>query len=145
MPRTKRVTPGGMVYHVLNRGVGRMTLFEDYNYQVLRYIERNALRANLVERAEDWRWCSLSPWRSSEPDESWSLARPLPCGPGWTEHVNQPQTEAEIAAIRGAIRRGSPLGSQSWIESTARRLGLESTLRPRGRPRQNESRGQAHS
>ncbi len=24
-----------------------------------RYVERNALRANLVERAEDWRWCSL--------------------------------------------------------------------------------------
>src|SRR5688572_6671245 len=33
MPRTKRIAPGGMVYHVLNRGVGRMTLFrteEDY-------------------------------------------------------------------------------------------------------------------
>ena len=33
MPRAKRVTPGGYVYHVLNRGVGRMTIFnkpEDY-------------------------------------------------------------------------------------------------------------------
>src|SRR5256885_16689856 len=28
---------------------------------VSRYIERNALRANLVPRAEDWRWSSL--WR----------------------------------------------------------------------------------
>jgi putative transposase len=26
-----------------------------------RYVERNALRANLVARAQDWRWCSL--WR----------------------------------------------------------------------------------
>lgn len=25
-----------------------------------RYVERNALRANLVERAEDWRWSSLT-------------------------------------------------------------------------------------
>src|SRR5208337_4983992 len=25
-----------------------------------RYVERNALRANLVERAEAWRWCSLA-------------------------------------------------------------------------------------
>ncbi len=29
MPRRARVAPGGLVYHVLNRGVGRMTLFED--------------------------------------------------------------------------------------------------------------------
>src|SRR5688500_4928276 len=27
---------------------------------VCRYVERNALRANVVRRAEDWRWCSLS-------------------------------------------------------------------------------------
>ena len=27
MPRTARITPGGMVFHVLNRGVGRMRLF----------------------------------------------------------------------------------------------------------------------
>ena len=29
MPRQARVAPGGIVYHVINRGVGRMTLFED--------------------------------------------------------------------------------------------------------------------
>jgi putative transposase len=29
--------------------------------KVARYVERNALRAQLVERAEDWRWSSL--WR----------------------------------------------------------------------------------
>jgi hypothetical protein len=28
MPRTARVAPGGMVFHVLNRGVARMQLFE---------------------------------------------------------------------------------------------------------------------
>ena len=27
MPRTGRIAPGGMIYHVLNRGVGKMTLF----------------------------------------------------------------------------------------------------------------------
>jgi putative transposase len=27
MPRTARVAPGGMIFHVLNRGVGRMRLF----------------------------------------------------------------------------------------------------------------------
>src|SRR5580698_8724713 len=28
MPRTSRITPGGMVFHVLNRGVGRRRLFD---------------------------------------------------------------------------------------------------------------------
>ena len=28
MPRTARIAPGGMVFHVLNRGVARMQLFE---------------------------------------------------------------------------------------------------------------------
>ena len=28
---------------------------EDYFYQLVRYVERNALRAGLVERAEAWR------------------------------------------------------------------------------------------
>ena len=32
---------------------------ERYFYQVVRYVERNALRANLVARAEDWLWSSL--------------------------------------------------------------------------------------
>jgi len=33
-----------------------------------------------------------------------------------------------------SAKRGSPFGEPWWIESTVKRLGLESTLRPRGRP-----------
>ncbi|MBI1375583.1 MAG: hypothetical protein GC159_22965, partial [Phycisphaera sp.] len=29
MPRRRRVAMGGLAYHVINRGVGRMTLFDD--------------------------------------------------------------------------------------------------------------------
>ena len=32
---------------------------DEHFLTVCRYVERNALRANLVERAEDWRWGSL--------------------------------------------------------------------------------------
>ncbi len=31
MPRTARIAPGGTIYHVLNRGVGKMTLFRSRN------------------------------------------------------------------------------------------------------------------
>ena len=47
---------------------------------------------------------------------------------------NTPQTDAELDALRTAIRRGSPLGGEHWQQRIAKRLGLESTLRPRGRP-----------
>jgi hypothetical protein len=33
----------------------------------------------------------------------------------------------------GASSGGGPFGNQTWVESIARRFGLESTLRPRGR------------
>ena len=38
---------------------------DEHLLAVLAYVERNALRAGLVERAEDWRWSSL--WRGSIP------------------------------------------------------------------------------
>jgi len=37
--------------------------------------------------------------------------------------------------IERSIERGSPLGDNDWITKTAGQLGLESTIRPRGRPR----------
>jgi putative transposase len=111
---------------------------DDHFYAVARYVERNALRANLVERAENWRWGSL--WRRVHEVRSPFLeAWPLPEPGEWRKWVNQPQTEAEVEAIRRCVQRGSPFGGETWVEQTARALGLESTLRPRGRPRNDRS------
>lgn len=225
MPRAARVVPGGMVFHVLNRGVGRQQLFgkdadyaafeavieetlekcpmricgyclmpnhwhfvlwptndgdlavfmqrltithatrwqrhrhvigeghvyqgrfksfpveaEEYYHQLLRYVERNALRANLVESADQWRWSSL--WRrehGTTGQQGILSPGPLPLPTGWLEVVNRPQTEGEVETIRRSIRRGSPLSTESWTSRIAKHLGLESTLRPRGRPRLTES------
>ena len=52
----------------------------------------------------------------------------------WTEYVNRPQSAAEEAAIGEAIRRGRPYGDADWQHAVATRLGIESSLRPRGRP-----------
>jgi putative transposase len=101
---------------------------DEHFYSVMRYVERHALRANLCETAEVWRRANhvrsplLSRW-------------PLPEPRNWTKQVNTPQTEAELAAIRRGVQRGSPLGSEAWVQATAQALGLTSTLRPRGRPK----------
>jgi putative transposase len=50
------------------------------------------------------------------------------------EMVNQPQTEKELAAIRQCVNRGQPFGNPEWVQQTATKLGLESTLRKRGPP-----------
>ena len=225
MPRTARVTPGGTVFHVLNRGVGRMRLFnkdqdyeafekiiaktllscpmricsyclmpnhwhfvlwpqrngdlaafmqkltvthvrnwqenrrrvgsghvyqgryksfpietDDYFYQVMRYVERNALRAKLVRSADQWRWSSL--WRREhgiKADRKLLGPWPLPRPRRWCETINEPQTMAELKAVRLAVTKSQPYGSESWTRKIAKKLGLESTMRRRGRPSQATS------
>jgi putative transposase len=107
---------------------------DEHLLTVIRYVERNPLRADLVQRAEDWRWSSLAALRADEP-LAFLHSGPVPRGKGWLRTVNAAQTEAELEAIRRHIARGAPFGSPTWQKTTARRLGLESTLRPRGRPR----------
>jgi putative transposase len=106
---------------------------DDHFLTVLRYVERNALRANLVQRAEDWRWSSL--WHrvqggTAAPDEG-----PVALPRNWPAHVQSVQTEAELAALRRSVVSGVPFARESRQERTAKRLGLESTLSARGRPR----------
>ncbi len=62
-------------------------------------------------------------------------AGPLALGADWVARVNEPQTEGELEALRRCVQRGQPYGEEGWSKRVARRLGLESTLRPRGRPR----------
>jgi putative transposase len=99
-------------------------------------VERNALRAILVERAEYWRWGSLWRWRQQpEPDPRLLSPWPIPRHPKWIERVNAPLTDRELQAIRQSAQRGRPFGDSGWVDSTVDRLGLHSTLRPRGRQR----------
>ena len=103
---------------------------DDHLLTVLRYVERNALRANLVERAAEWRWSSL--WHRVRGGAAGLLDDgPLALPRDWRRQVQSPETEAELAALRRSVVRGAPFGEESWQSRTAKRLGLQSTLRPR--------------
>jgi putative transposase len=111
---------------------------DEHYYAVARYVERNALRAKLMRRAEKWRWGSLHRWLSGSASERALLAAwPLQRRPNWTAYVNSTETEAELAAIRRSVQRGCPFGSDPWVERTVKKLGLETTIRPRGRPKKS--------
>lgn len=107
---------------------------DEHLLRVLRYVERNPLRCGLVRRAEQWDWSSLA-WRASSKRPELLSDWPVACPRSWIDTVNAAQTEAELTALRRCVARGAPFGDKTWAERTAKRLGLESSLRPRGRPR----------
>ena len=45
------------------------------------------------------------------------------------------RTTDELAAIRRSNETGLPYGEGSWVDRLCRRLKLDLTIRPRGRPR----------
>ena len=118
-----------------------------YLRTVLRYVERNPLRANLVERAESWPWSSLGP-RLGQPAPSEALRprltpSPAPLADPWLEYVQKPLTDREYAKqelsrLRRSVETGLPFGSDTFLNATLTLLGLESLLAPRGRPRKEE-------
>ena len=104
-----------------------------YYFNVVRYVEANALRAGLVNRAEAWPWSSLSARISGSP-----LVHPgpLPLPDNWVELVNARAQQDELDMLRACLGAGRPYGASQWVERTAVSLGLTQTMRPRGRPRQ---------
>jgi putative transposase len=77
---------------------------DEHFYCVVRYVERNALRAGLVRRAEDWPWGSLYQ-RVRNARGPLLCNWPLPQPSDWAEYVNLPQSEAELEDIRRALQQ----------------------------------------
>lgn len=107
----------------------------DRHFQILcRYVEANALRAGLSKKAQDWRWCSLSrrgtPESDTPPLHEWPVPRPL----NWLELVNERRPPKEAEGLRISMQRGRPFGGERWTAQMCQRLGLQSTVRQRGRP-----------
>jgi putative transposase len=115
---------------------------ETYFHSVVRYVERNPLRANLVARAEDWPWSSLGQPTTAHPIplSPWPVSGPADRNRDqWIEWVNRPQTEQELTSLRNSAVRGRPFGDEAWVNQVAGRLNLGPTTRPRGRPRGDRS------
>jgi putative transposase len=97
---------------------------DDHLVTVLRYVERNALRAELVSRAEDWRCTSLPRWQRRDP-LLWSGEVPVR-DKHWLERINESLSAGDLMRLRHSVSRDRPYGSESWARETATRLGLES-------------------
>jgi putative transposase len=134
-------------YHAFRKTIGGGHLYQgrfksflvstdEYFLTLCRYIERNALRAKLSPQAEGWRWSSL--WRRTygTDREKRLLARwPVNIPSYYTEWINEQEKQETLDRIRDTIRRGNPFGKEEWVQNMAKKFGLDSTLKPRGRPR----------
>ena len=113
---------------------------DEHLYTVLRYVERNPLRANLIERAQDWRWSSLGRYTQGDDNARLLLTPwPIPRPRNWVSRVNRAEAKKELEAVRRSVQRGQPYGSELWSKRIVQTLGLESTVRPRGRPHKTAS------
>ena len=109
---------------------------DEHFLSVCRYVERNAFTAELCESPDDWKYGSLYRWRHGTPKEKSLLSKwPISRRPNWVRWVSEPLTPKEQKRLQWSIQRGAPFGEETWVESTARKLDLESTMRPRGRPK----------
>ncbi len=130
-------------YHNVGSGhlyQGRYKAFiiqkENYFLQAASYVERNAMRAGLVKKAQDWKWSSL--WRrefgtlkQKEMIDPWPIAIPGDL----LEYINRADSKNSLELIRESIKKSRPLGDSEWLNKTIRKFGLEIVTRNPGRPK----------
>jgi putative transposase len=99
----------------------------------MRYVERDPLRAGLVERAEDWAWGSLA-WRHRGDWQELLATPPLALPSTWLTWVNAPQTREELSELRACVNHQRPCGNDLWTSSERERRAPQVAKRRRGRP-----------
>lgn len=99
------------------------------------YIERNPLKAGLVDKAEKWKWSSL--WRrefGTEKQKKLLSDTVVELPDDYLDTINLYEDKKEIEKIEKSIKKGTPIGSVEWIDEVAVKYNIEHTLRKRGRP-----------
>jgi len=109
---------------------------EDYFYALVRYVERNAKKANLCQLAQDWKWSSIFRREKGTPEQKEVLSDwPVDIPQNYLLLVNQSQTLNEEENIENSIIKGNPFGDIDWVKKVVKDYGLEQTLRGVGRPK----------
>ena len=107
----------------------------EYYLTVLRYIESNPLQAGIVNDSRDWQYSSLAIRNGIEKEGLVINRGPVTIPDNWNRLVNILPGESVNAKLQKCTKRGNPFGNDRWIQMVSQKLGLEMTLRPRGRPR----------
>ena len=112
---------------------------DEHLLTVMRYVERNPVSTKSVpvRKAQKWPWSSVG-----IPASDFETVKIHPCPvkkrKAWLDQVNKPLSKTEQEAVQVSLVRGSPFGTSVWKKRIGKRLGLESSMRPIGRPKKPE-------
>ena len=107
---------------------------DSYYLTVMRYVESNPIRAEIVAEAEDWPWSSFTVRQGTE--SLFSLSDdPIKLPNDWGRLVHDHIDQEELNNLNNSIKRAAPLGESTWARKTAIAMNIESTMNPRGRPK----------
>jgi putative transposase len=112
---------------------------DQYYLTLLKYVERNPVRAKLVKVCEDWRWGSAYRRHAGENVEHMILDQsPVQLPSDYTHWINTPDTDSELVSIRNSVNKGAPYGRLDWVDMMTERFELETTRRTVGRPKKHD-------
>ena len=107
-----------------------------YLLQLIRYVERNPLRAKLVKKAQDWRWGSAYRRIKGTTQEKTLLSDTIVELPAdYLLWLNERENTDTLTRIRQSVNKGTPFGVERWVERTVEKFDLRLTMRSRGRPK----------
>lgn len=134
-------------YHTQTKTVGGGHLYQgryksfvvdtdEYLVTLVKYIERNPVRAKLVQKCEDWQWGSAYR-RIVGTIQQKKLLADLPgtLPTNYKSWINTNDKPNDLVLIRNSVNRGVPYGGESWREKMIKDFNLGSTVRSPGRPR----------
>lgn len=87
---------------------------DNYFYTTLRYVERNALRANLCGRAEGWQWGSAHNRYTGNPKHLSPL--PIDLSESYFDDLNRPLTASEEESLECSEQSSQSYASFEWQE-----------------------------
>lgn len=107
-----------------------------YLLALIKYVERNPVRARLVKKVEEWRWGSAFR-RLNKRNQSHKFlsASPEALPMNYRKWVNTPDKEDDLRAVRTSVQKGVPYGKEVWVLNMVKKYKMESTLRSPGRPK----------
>jgi len=125
-----------------NRFFGCM-LSPTHLWSALVYVERNPVRARIVEQAADYPWSSAAAHLANKDlsgildMEWWKRERPR----NWAELVGADQNDAD-SALRSCTYAGKPFGDENFVSKMAEKFGRYWN---RGRPKKESKRSSGES
>ncbi|MBP9749899.1 MAG: hypothetical protein KBD21_04165 [Candidatus Pacebacteria bacterium] len=105
---------------------------------LIKYVERNPIRAKLTTRCEHWQWESA--WRhihGSVQQQKLLDIPPTPFPYSYIEWINASDNGDDMVTIRQSVNKGVPYGRERCVDAMVSKHHLETTLRAPGRPRKN--------